>query len=144
MFSYKGKIMVNIVRKKDIELGNNQLYKFFESLSKKENFSTIDTEIKEQIYDVFFSEKEENRKNEKYIKEKIAEVLAKNPDGTKIKDIEELYKEYKRFLNHETKESKSINTLVDKIFSICEKDKTYGFEKIIGDENYENNFKNRI
>ncbi|MCX6823363.1 MAG: hypothetical protein NTX91_05260 [candidate division SR1 bacterium] len=135
--------MVNVVKKEQWQLSNNQMHPFFESLSQKDGFSGIDWEIRDEIYDVL-GNNVDHRFDEKYIKEKIAGVLKKNPNGTIYKDAEELYKEYKEFLNKEIKEKETISRLVDKIVPICKADETYEFEKTIGDENYENNFRKRI
>lgn len=108
--------MIKIAKKPEIQLWNEQIHEFFESLVQKESFSAADKEIKEQIYDVF-KENRESRSNEDHIKKKIAEVLIKNPHWTELKDINDLYHQYKEFLRSKGK----LKKITDRIMSICEK-----------------------
>ena len=107
--------MVKTIQKPKIELGNNQIHKFFESVSNKDNFSIVDWEIKDQMYNVL-KKNRKNRNDEKIIKEKLAKILVKNPPEINFKNIEELYKEYKEFLYNEAK----IKNTIEKLIPICE------------------------
>ncbi|MEI6672703.1 MAG: hypothetical protein WCL02_05220 [bacterium] len=70
--------MINIIRKEEIELGNNQMHPFFESIKERDGFSQIDTKIHNEIYNVLKNSRDD-RSNKEYIKSKIAKILKKNP-----------------------------------------------------------------
>ncbi|MEI7558735.1 MAG: hypothetical protein WCJ45_08370 [bacterium] len=69
--------MVHIGKKEEIDLSNNQLAPFFDSIMEDDKISSIDKEIKEKIIDVF-RENEGHRSDEKYIKDKIAKIVNDN------------------------------------------------------------------
>lgn len=107
--------MIHIVKKEKIDLSNNQLTPFFDSIMEDDKISAIDKEIKEKIRDVF-RENRGHRFDEKYIVKKIDKIVKENPKWTKVKDAEELYIEYKEFLHNKAK----IRNILKKLIPICE------------------------